>query len=48
MQIDWLWIDDHVIDKIESKHRVTVAEVEEAVFSPSRSIFRTRDEAYKV
>ena len=43
-----LEIDDHILDKIESKHGVTFEEVEEACYSPRRHIRRGREGLYKL
>lgn len=41
-------VDDHILDKIESKHNVTFAEVEEACLSAKRHIRKGREGLYKV
>lgn len=48
LRIESLEIDDHVLDKIESKHRVTFEEVEEACLSERRHVRRSREGLYKV
>jgi hypothetical protein len=42
LRIESLEIDDLVLDKIESKHRVTFEEVEEACLSEKRYVRRSR------
>jgi uncharacterized DUF497 family protein len=46
MQIDYLDIDERIVEKIESRHGVTFAEVEEAAFSDRRHIRRGRQGLY--
>jgi uncharacterized DUF497 family protein len=48
LYIDSLEIDDHILDKIESKHGVTFNEVEEACLSDKRHIRKGREGLYKV
>jgi len=48
LRIESLEIDDHVLDKIESKHGVTFEEVEEACLSEKRHIRRSREGLYKL
>jgi uncharacterized protein len=48
MRIESLEIDDHILDKIESKHRVSFEEVEEVCLSEERHIRRSREGLYKV
>ena len=48
MLIESLEIDDHILDKIESKHGVTFDEVEEACLSDDRHVRRSREDLYKV
>lgn len=48
MRIDALEIDDHILDKIESRHRVTFEEIEEACLSEARHIRRSKDGLYKL
>jgi len=38
LYIESLEIDDHILDKIESKHSVTFDEVEEACLSDKRHV----------
>jgi len=46
--IEALEIDDHILEKIESKHNVDFTEVEEACLSDKRHIRRGREGLYKV
>ena len=46
--IEYLEIDDHILDKIESKHNVTFNEVEEACLSDKRHVRKSREGLYKV
>ena len=46
--IESLEIDDHILDKIESKHNVTFNEVEEACLSDKRHVRKSREGLYKV
>jgi uncharacterized protein len=46
--IDSLEIDDHILDKIESKHGITFDEAEEACLSDQRHVRRSREGFYKV
>ena len=48
MRIEALEIDDHLLDKIESRHGVLFREVEEACYSPHRHVRRGRTGLYKV
>ena len=48
LQIESLEIDDHILEKIESKHHVSFNEVEEACLSDQRHIRRSREGLYKV
>ena len=47
-RIESLEIDDHILEKIESRHRTSFAEVEEACLSDKRHIRRGREGLYKV
>ena len=47
-RIEAIEIDDHVLDKIESKHGVAWHEVEEACYSEQRHVRRGREGLYKV
>jgi hypothetical protein len=42
--IESLEIDDHILDKIESKHGVSLEEVEEACLSEKRHVRRSRED----
>jgi len=48
LRIESLQIDDHVLDKIESKHGITFEEVEEACLSEKRHVRRSREGLYKL
>ena len=48
LQIEFLEIDDHILEKIESKHHVSFSELEEACFSDRRHVRRGREGLYKV
>ena len=48
LRIESLEIDDHILEKIESKHRISFAEVEEACLSDKRHVRRDREGLYKV
>ncbi len=48
LRIESLEIDDPILDKIESQHRVSLEEVEEACLSESRHVRRGRQGLYKV
>ena len=48
LRFDALEIDDHILAKIERKHRVEWYEVEEACACPRRHVRRGRDGSYKV
>lgn len=41
-------VDDHILDKIESRHGVTFEEAEEACYSDERHVRRGRDGLYTV
>jgi len=47
LRIESLEIDDHILDKIESKHSVSFQEVEEACLSENRHVRRSREGLYK-
>jgi len=47
-RIESLEIDDHILEKIESKHCISFAEVEEACLSDRRHVRRGREGLYKV
>ena len=46
--IEALSIDDHILDKIESKHRIFWADIEEVCFSESHHVRRGREGLYKM
>jgi hypothetical protein len=46
--IEAIEIDDHILDKIESKHGVSFEEAEEACISDGKHIRRGREGLYKV
>ena len=48
MLIESLEIDDHILDKIESKHGVTFDEAEEVCLSDNKHVRRSLDGLYKV
>jgi uncharacterized DUF497 family protein len=48
LRIEALQIDDHILDKIESRHGMSFHEVEEACYSPHRHVRRGRTGLYKV
>lgn len=48
LRIESLEIDDHILEKIESKHHVSFTEVEEACLSDQRHLRRSREGLFKV
>ncbi|MBI3925493.1 MAG: BrnT family toxin [Armatimonadetes bacterium] len=48
LRIEALEIDDKILDKLETKHGVTLEEVEEACYCARRHVRRGRDGRYKV
>lgn len=48
LYIDSLQIDDHILDKIESKHSITFSEVEEACLSDKRHVRKSKEGLYKL
>jgi len=48
LRIESLEIDDHILDKIESKHGVSFEEVEEACLSEARHVRRGKEYLYKL
>jgi uncharacterized DUF497 family protein len=48
LRIEALEIDDHILDKIESKHGVSFEEVEEACLSEAHHIRRSKEGLYKL
>ena len=48
LRIESIEIDDHILDKIESKHGVTFEEVEEACLSEERHVRKSGEGLYKL
>jgi uncharacterized DUF497 family protein len=48
LRIESLEIDDHILEKIESKHGISFTEVEEACLSEKRHVRKGREGLYKV
>lgn len=48
LRIESLEIDDQILDKIESKHGVSLEEVEEACLSETHHIRRSKEGLYKL
>lgn len=48
LRIEALEIDDHILEKIESKHGISFTEAEEACLSDKRHIRRGREGLYEV
>jgi len=48
LRIEALEIDDHILDKLENRHEVTLDEVEEACFSDEAHVRRGREGLYKL
>ena len=48
LRIESLEIDDHILDKIESKHGISFEEVEEVCLSEKRHVRRSREGLYKL
>jgi uncharacterized protein len=48
LHIESLEIDDHILDKIESKHGISLAEVEQACLSETRHVRKGREGLYKL
>ena len=48
LYIESLEIDDHILDKIETRHGVTFNEVEEACLSEKRHVRRSKEGLYKL
>ncbi len=48
LRIEALEIDDHILDKIESKHGVSFEEVEEACLSEARHVRHSKEGLYKL
>ncbi|MCK4362937.1 MAG: hypothetical protein KAW13_06600 [Dehalococcoidia bacterium] len=47
LRIESIEIDDHILDKIESKHSISFYEIEEGCFSTRRHIRRGKEGLYK-
>jgi hypothetical protein len=48
LRIESLEIDDHILDKIESRHGVSLEEVEQVCLSEKRHARRSREGLYKL
>ncbi len=48
LYIESLEVDDHILDKIESKHSITLNEVEEACLSDKRHVRKGKEGLYKL
>jgi len=48
LYIESLEIDDHILDKIETKHGITFNEVEEACLSDKRHVRKDKEGLYKL
>ncbi|MBI2871901.1 MAG: BrnT family toxin [Chloroflexi bacterium] len=48
LRIQALEIDDHILEKIEAKHGISLTEVEEACLSDRRHVRRSREGLHKV
>ncbi|MFO7773074.1 MAG: BrnT family toxin [Dehalococcoidia bacterium] len=48
LRIEALEIDDHILDKIEAKHGLSLEEAEEACLSERRHVRRGREGLYKL
>ena len=48
LRIESLEIDDHILEKIESRHHISITEVEEACLSDRRHVRRGREGLYKL
>ncbi len=48
LYIESLEIDDHILDKIESKHSIIFSEVEEACLSDRRHVRKGKEGLYKL
>lgn len=48
LYIESLEIDDHILDKIESRHGVSFKEVEQACLSEARHVRRSKEGLYKL
>jgi len=48
LRIEAIEIDDNVLDKIESKHGISISEARQASLSPERHVRRAREGIYVV
>jgi len=48
LYIESLEVDDHILDKIESKHSITLNEVEETCLSDKRHVRKGKEGLYKL
>lgn len=48
VRIESLEIDDHILEKIETRHGITIEEVEEACLSDKRHVRRGKGGLYKL
>jgi len=48
LRIESLEIEDHILDKIESRHGLSLEEVEEACLSDTRHVRRGKEGLYKL
>jgi uncharacterized DUF497 family protein len=48
LRIESLEIDGHILDKIETRHGITLEEVEEGCLSDKRHVRRSREGLYKL
>ncbi|MBI2849593.1 MAG: BrnT family toxin [Chloroflexi bacterium] len=48
LRIEALEIDDHILDKIESRHGVSFQEAEQACLSEERHVRRSKEGLYKL
>jgi len=48
LYIESLEVDDHILDKIESKHGITFSEIEEACLSDKRHVRKGKEGLYKL
>ena len=48
LRIESLEIDDNILDKIESKHGISLEEVEESCLSEARHVRRSKEGLFKI
>ncbi len=48
LRIECLEIDDHILEKIESRHGISFGEVEETCLSDRRHVRKSKEGLYKV